>query len=168
MPNIQDIFKAIATDGFSSSALQLIDNYTNDIQNGTTNFYRFTIPEHAGLCTAGSALIGASVVASYARASLTASRDASGSQGSPNSWEIDELQEQLIEKWAKAARLWVEDSEKILTATFGPMIAQGAEAKVYYREGDTSVVKERASIYSTTQKALDAIVLHNCLFPETA
>ena len=48
------------------------------------------------------------------------------------------------------------------------MIAQGAEAKVYYKEGDTSVIKERCSIYSTTQKALDAIVLHNCLFPETA
>ena len=48
------------------------------------------------------------------------------------------------------------------------MIAQGAEAMVYYRDGATSVVKERASIYSTTQKALDAIVLHNYLFPETA
>lgn len=48
------------------------------------------------------------------------------------------------------------------------MIAQGAEAKVYYREGDKSVVKERTSIYSTTQKALDAIALHNYLFPETA
>ena len=48
------------------------------------------------------------------------------------------------------------------------MIAQGAEAKVYYRDGDSSVVKERTSIYSTTQKALDAIVLHNYLFPETA
>ena len=48
------------------------------------------------------------------------------------------------------------------------MIAQGAESKVYYQDGDTSVVKERASIYSTTQKALDAIVLHNYLFPETA
>ena len=86
------------------------------IQNGTTNFYRFTIPEHAGLCTAGSALIGASIVASYARASLTAGRNASGCQESPNSWEIDEIQERLI--------------EKILTATFGPMIAQGADAKV--------------------------------------
>ena len=30
------------------------------------------------------------------------------------------------------------------------------------------MVKERVSIYSTTQKALDAIVLHNTLFPETA
>lgn len=62
----------------------------------------------------------------------------------------------------------MEDSERILTETFGPKIAQGAEAKVYYRTGDTSVIKERASIYSTTQKALDAIVLHNSLFPETA
>ena len=48
------------------------------------------------------------------------------------------------------------------------MIAQGAEAMVYYKDGATSVVKERASIYSTTQKALDAIALHNYLFPETA
>lgn len=81
MPNIQDILNAISTADFSSSTLQFIDNYTNDIQNGTTNFNRLTIPEHAGLCMAGSAFIGASIVASYARASLTASRDASGSQG---------------------------------------------------------------------------------------
>ena len=72
---------------FRHQPYKLIDNYTNDIQNGTTIFYRFTIPEHAGLCTAGSALIGASVVASYARASLMAGRDASGSQGSI--WLID-------------------------------------------------------------------------------
>ena len=89
MPNIQDIFNAIATDGFSSSTLQLIDNYTNDIQNGTTNFYRFTIPEHAGLCTAGSALIGASVVASYATGSLTAGGHAGSGQNVPSTWEID-------------------------------------------------------------------------------
>ena len=66
------------------------------------------------------------------------------------------------------ANLWEENSEQILISEFGPMIAQGAEAKVYYRDGDSSVVKERTSIYSTTQKALDAIVLHNYLFPETA
>ena len=48
------------------------------------------------------------------------------------------------------------------------MIAQGAEAKVYYRSGDPSVVKERTSIYSTWQKALEAIALHNYLFPETS
>jgi len=168
MSGIQDIYKAIANEGFTMSTLLLIDNYVNDIQNGTTNFSRYTIPEHAGLCTAGSALIGASIVANYARASLEASRDVECGQNGPSNWEIDELQEKLIEQWAKAAHLWVENSEEILSDALGPMIAQGAEAKVYYREGDTSVVKERASIYSTTQKALEAIALHNYLFPETA
>ena len=48
------------------------------------------------------------------------------------------------------------------------MLKAAKEAQQTYRDGDTSVVKERTSIYSTTQKALDAIVLHNYLFPETA
>ena len=168
MSSIQVIFEAIATEGFSKRVLHIIDEYVNDIQNGTEDFPRFNLSEHAGLCTAGAPLIGASIVACYTTASLTASRNAEGGQGSPANWEIDELQERLIEQWARAANLWEDNSEQILTAEFGPMIAQGAEAKVYYRDGDTSVVKERTSIYSTTQKALDAIVLHNYLFPETA
>lgn len=166
---LQEIYRIIAENGFSESVLQMIDNYINEILYGTTSFSRFNIPEHAGLCSAGSVLIGASIIADYARTSLTASCNASSSKrSSPTNWEIDERQEQLVEQWAKASDLWVEDSEHILTETFGPKIAQGAEAKVYYRTGDTSVIKERASIYSTTQKALDAIVLHNSLFPETA
>ena len=168
-PTQQDqINTSIKYNAFSEHTLQLIDNYINDIQNGSTNFSRYTIPEHAGLCKAGSALIGASIVASYARTSLETSGDAERGQDDPSNWQIDELQEQLIEQWAKAARLWVEDSDEILSDVLGPMIAQGAEAKVYYREGDASVAKERASIYSTTQKALEAIALHNYLFPETA
>ena len=148
--------------------MRIIDSYVKDIQNGTEDFSRFNLSEHAGLCKGGSPLIGASIIACYATASLTSSRNADGSEGSPANWEIDEYQEKLIEKWAKAANLWEDDSEQILISEFGPMIAQGAEAKVYYKEGDFSVIKERTSIYSTTQKALDAIVLHNYLFPETA
>ncbi len=165
---LQQIYDAIARDGFATSVLQAINNYIKDIRNGTENFSRFNLSEHAGLCKGGAPLIGASIIADYARASLTAGGNAASSKGSAASWEIDERQEQLIEQWAQAANLWEEDSEQILIAEFGPMIAQGAEAKVYYRDGDTSVVKERVSIYSTTQKALDAIVLHNSLFPETA
>ena len=68
----------------------------------------------------------------------------------------------------KAGGFWFEHSERIIEKNFGPMIAQGAEAKVYYKEGDLSVTKERTSIYSTMQKALEAIAFHNSLFPETA
>jgi hypothetical protein len=191
---IEHIFGMIAKEGFTDITLHEIINYIKDIQNGTEDFPRFNLSEHAGFCTAGAPLIGASIIACYATASLTAGSNAEGcegqcksraeissldlcrdaacarstEQGGPANWEIDECQEKLIEQWAKAANLWEDDSEQILTEEFGPKIAQGAEAKVYYKEGNTSVVKERTSIYSTWQKALDAIVLHNCLFPETA
>ena len=170
MDRLRHIFDVIAQECFSDLALQEINNYVKDIQNGTEDFYRFNLSEHAGLCKGGAPLIGASIVACYATASLTAGSNAEGCQRkcNPANWELDERQEQLIELWAKAANLWEDNSEQILIEEFGSMIAQGAEAKVYYKEGDPSVIKERTSIYSTTQKALDAIVLHNFLFPETA
>ena len=169
MEEIKDIYEAIATEGFSAATLRMIDNLTNDIQYGRKDFDGFTLPEHAGLCKGGSPLIGASIVACYARRSLAAGGHAESSEGgSPANWQIDEEQERLIETWSKAAGLWFEHSDSIIQKNFGPKIAQGAEAMVYYKEGDPSVAKERTSIYSTTQKALDAIALHNSLFPETA
>ena len=166
---MNNIYAAIAADGFSAETLQMIDNLTNDIRYGRKDFNGFTLPEHAGLCKGGAPLIGASIVAGYARRSLTTGGDAESSQGgSPANWEIDEAQERLIEEWSKAVGLWFENSDSIIRKNFGPMIAQGAEAKVYYKAGDPSVAKERTSIYSTTQKALEAIALHNYLFPETA
>lgn len=163
----EQIYAIIEEQGFTAQTLQAIDTYIKEIQDGTEDFPRFNLSEHAGLCTAGAPLIGASIIASYASRSLAASCYAEGREGGPANWEIDECQERLIEEWAKAARLWVESSDKVIKEGFGPMIAQGAEAMVYYKDGATSVVKERASIYSTTQKALDAIALHNYLFPET-
>lgn len=142
MDDLSIIFEAINQYGFDENTIHLINKHVNNIENGRTNISRFTIPEHAGLCSAGAPLIGASIIASYARTSLEASYNARKSQGSsPTNWQIDQLQEQLIEKWAKNARLWIDNSEQILSNQFGPKIAQGAESKVYYREGDTSVVK---------------------------
>lgn len=81
MSNINDIYEAIDVEGFSKSTLHLIDEYINDIENGRTNFSRFNEQEHAGLCKAGAVVIGASVVASYARRSITASCHAEGREG---------------------------------------------------------------------------------------
>ena len=165
---MQAIYESIEKEGFAERPLYLINKLISEIENGRTNFSRFNEQEHAGLCKAGAPLIGASIIASYARRSITSGSNASCRKGSIPNWQIDERQEKLIEQWAKASGLWFDKSEIFLQKNFGEMIAQGAEAKVYYREGDGSVAKERASIYSTTEKALDAIVLHNCLFPETA
>lgn len=165
------IHASIVQNRLTEETLQIIDNYTNEILYGRTNLSQFTLQEHAGLCTADSVLIGAYIIACYARTSIESSCNATAGQGCSRNavanWQIDALQESLVQQWAEAKKLWVPNSEQILMASFGPMIAQGAEAKVYYKAGDASVVKERASIYSTLGKAFEAIVLHNALFPET-
>ena len=99
MNSIQDIYEAIATEGFSERVLRLIDEQVNDIENGRANFSRFNQQEHAGLCKAGAPLIGASIIASYARRSLTASCHVESGQGGPANWEIDEKQELLNNEW---------------------------------------------------------------------
>ena len=131
MNEMDIVFAAIATDGFSAETLQMIDNFTNDIRYGRKDFNGFTLPEHAGLCKGGAPLIGASIVAGYARRSLATGGNAQSSEGgSPANWQIDEAQERLIEEWTRAKGLWFEHSESIIEKNFGPMIAQGAEAKV--------------------------------------
>ena len=146
--------------------IQYIDQLTNQILNGTRDLSQFNQPEHAGVCSAGALLIGSLLVCDLARESLAAGRDAAGSQATPN-WQIDEAQERLLEQWASAKGVWVPEAETWLNANYGAMLAQGAEAKVYARTGDTHVVKLRTSIYATLGRALEAIALHNYLFPET-
>lgn len=72
------------------------------IVNGKTNLNQFDQKEHAGLCCAGEVFIGAYLVCNYAQSSLTAGKDAGASKASPANWQIDELQEKLVEQWATA------------------------------------------------------------------
>lgn len=147
--------------------IQLIDNKINDIINGLRDIPKFNRPEHAGVCSAGPLLVGALLVCDDARESLATGSHADGSQTTPANWQIDEEQECLLQQWAEAKGVWVPQAEEWLASTYGPMIAQGAEAKVFYKTGDIAVIKLRTSIYTTLGRALEAIALHNFLFPET-
>jgi len=144
----------------------IIDQQIKQIQYGTRDIPQFNQPEHAGVCSAGPLLIGALIVCNNTRESLSASSDANGGQA-PSNWKIDEAQEYELQKWAESKNVWIPDAESMLESSFGPIIAQGAEAKVYYKTGDTSVIKLRTSIYATLGRAIEAIALHNYLFPET-
>ena len=85
MDRLQHIYDVIAKDGFSDEALQVIDKYIKEIQNGREDFFRFNLSEHGGLCKGGAPLIGASIIACYATASLTASRNVEGREGQSKS-----------------------------------------------------------------------------------
>jgi len=144
-----------------------IDQQINEILNGTRDLPQFNQPEHAGVCSAGSLLVGALIVCDIARESLKSGSNAEGCETSPANWQIDEEQERQLQQWAGSKGVWIPEAEEWLRENYGPMMDQGAEAKVYGRSGDTSVVKLRTSIYATLGRALEAIALHNYLFPET-
>ena len=67
MKCIEDIYEAIAENGFTESTLHVIDELVKQIENGSTDLPRFNLREHSGICKAGSALIGVSIVASYVK-----------------------------------------------------------------------------------------------------
>ena len=67
----------------------------------------------------------------------------------------------MVQQWAEAKNLWSDTAEQDIESEYGSMIAKGAEAKVYYKGGDTSVVKIRTSIYATLGRAFESIVLLN-------
>ena len=165
---MEAIYNAISAEGFSEHVVQIIDNYIHQIVNGKEDITQFNQAEHAGLCSAGEALIGAYLVCCYAKSSLAAGADAGASEvACPANWQVDEFQERCVEEWATAKGIWFPNAQEDIESEYGSMIAQGAESMVYYRGGETSVVKMRASIYATLGRAIESIVLHNTLFRET-
>lgn len=165
---MEAIYNAISAESFSERTVEIIDNYVQQIINGKENLTQFNQAEHAGLCCAGETLIGAYIVCNYAKSSLTAGRDVgTGEATSPANWQIDAKQERFVELWAKAKGIWFDNAQEDIESEYGPMIAQGAESMVYYKGGDTSVVKIRTSIYATLGRAMESVVLHNSLFRET-
>ena len=68
-------------------------------------------------------LIGAYVVCNYARTSLTTSGDAFESKRNVPNWEIDELQEKLVQEWAESKQIWFPNAEEEIESVYGSMIA---------------------------------------------
>ena len=114
---MKEIYNAISSEGFSEQTIEIIDNYIKQIVNGKTDLTQFNQKEHAGLCCAGEAFIGAYLVCNYAQSSLTAGEDAGASKAIPANWQIDELQEKLVEEWATAKGLWFANAIDTISET---------------------------------------------------
>ena len=157
------IYASIDNEGFSEQTLQLIDNYIKIYSMERQTLFN-SINRSMRV---SAAQVRSCIVCDYARKSLEAGSNVGTGKTSLPNWEIDELQEKLVQQWAEAKNLWSDTAEQDIESEYGSMIAKGAEAKVYYKDGDTSVIKIRTSIYATLGRAFESIVLHNSLFPET-
>ena len=77
-----------------------------------------------------------------------------------------EAQEQVLEDWAKANNLWVDNTQNQLSKEY-EFLTEGGEADVYLDTKNNKVIKAIGlDYYVSPQLALDRIVLHNYLFGE--
>lgn len=77
---------------------------------------------------------------------------------------IKKEQAQFIEQFSKEHGLWIHELPPA-----GKYLTHGGEARVYYNEGDLSVIKlNEAVYYATWLEFFNSILLHNLFFENTS
>lgn len=135
-----------------SLSLSQIENDAKDITTGKAVFERLSPAEERGRAESGTANVEATILLD--RLQKSGSEDSTTPEG----------QEKILENFAKEKNIWVNDTEK----EYGKPHASGAEAYVWYNEGDKTVTKAINTFHhENPQEVLDRIAVHNSLFPET-
>lgn len=134
------------------------------IQSGAANFPRFTQVENSGLRRGGTIHVEATLVTA---GSLRAGATYKGKQ--LEWWEENDRQEADIKAYARAKKVWINNTDTYLNKLYGEQIANGQEAKVWVDPSRRIVIKAVTTMqYPDFQQALDGVTLHNTYFPETA
>lgn len=153
----------IIADGFTPEGLQKLEWYAEQFISGKLVYKRFSPFEQHGCATGGINHVIASLLAG---ADIATSSLAPGLGEYQRECQCAATQAQRIEQWAKTAGCWVDDVDTRLPALLGEQIAEGGEARVYYK-GNTLIKAIGLDYYILPILALDRISLHNTYFPET-
>lgn len=176
--------EAARTGKWDDESIEEFNNLINDIQNGKIHFKRVrreTTAYTEGISQAhagASCLIGGSLGAGEAQQRNPQAKRTAAEQYEEDARQGRE-QERIIEAWAKAEDLWLndyEDGDGNKAATLEDLldsqwhhINQGSEAEVYLYDENTVLKSINLShANDNVAKVLDRIALFNKLFPNTA
>ncbi len=155
--------KEIIQEDFNSEGLEKLDYYANLYISGKWIFKRFSPQEQHGCAAGGSSHVVATILAGAE--TRTDQEDANLSEFKR---ELKRAAQQAsrIEQWARRVGVWIENVDDFLYKSFGDIISEGGEAKVY--DNGASIIKSIGlDYYIQPLFALDRISLHNAYFPET-
>ena len=152
----------IINEGFTSEGLRRIDGYAEQFKAGEILYKRFSPSEQHGCIEGGAAHVVASILAG---AKISPNQLSAPKGSFKREQQLGKVQEERIEKWAKAVGCWVEDTS-IYNKTLGEQIAQGGEA-VIYDNGNTVLKTIGLDYFIQPILALDRISLHNAYFEPT-
>lgn len=161
---------AIATGEWNNEALAQLDNLITDIQNGKVQFRRYKEVQRDGSerkyeSDGRTAQAAAIVLRGEASTSSTKQR-LTKLQRRRRDEADSPRQERVIEDWAKASGIWyddVADAVKDLS-----LLSNHSTEAIVYDSGETVTKTISLEHFHTPQLAVDRIILHNQLFPETA
>lgn len=180
--NMDNIFskalqESISTGNWTEEALNELDTLTNKKENGQLLFKRF--PQEVGAGITG--------ILAKAETLVSGSSQGTGIQNFRDRLEQFQVkqsegkeQEQTVESWAKEEGIWFNDytdNKANLYPSLEAMLSSeyeesygGSESYVYQDKEHQEVVKAISLLHcdDNVQIALDRMVLHNQLFPNTA
>lgn len=150
--------------GFDTFSLKELDNVVQEIENGTKVFERIPQEQQPGLSKGSSILTAAAIICRGCPRTRSEVRKI---------YDTDDLigegaiQERLVEIWARIKGCWYEYPELYLAAR-SDVKDYGTESVVYFNV-TTQIVSKLISLkhYNVLRLALDRIVIHNALFPNT-
>ena len=161
---LNDINQRIWEDGFTTSNLQKLNLIAEDIKNGAAVFERIPYEQQSGLSKGSEVLCAASIICRGCPRTESETRqifDTCDLEGEGR------IQEHLVETWARLSGKWIENPEEFL-GNLCHLQDHGTESVVYF-DVTTRLVYKLISLkhYNVLRLALDRIIIHNAIFPET-
>ena len=147
---LNDINQRIWDNGFTASNIKELNLIAEDIKNGAAVFERIPYAQQSGLSKGSEILCAASIICRGCPRTESETRqifDTSDLEGEGR------IQEHLVETWARLSGKWIENPEEYL-GNLCHLQDYGTESVVYF--------------YNVLRLALDRIIIHNAIFPETS
>ena len=156
----QDIWET----GFTTQTLTELAKIVQEVNHSTTLFERIPQAQQPGLSKGSSVLTAAGIIC----------RGCPGTESEVREiYDTDDLvgegliQERLVEIWARITGCWFEAPELYLSS-LSEMKDFGTESEVYF-DVESCTVRKLISLkhYNVLRLALDRVIIHNALFPDS-
>ena len=162
---LNDINQRVWEQGFTANNLRDLETLSEDIKNGAAVFERIPYAQQSGLSKGSEVLCAASIVCRGCPRTESETRQI---------YDTDDLfgegriQEYLVEQWARLSGKWIDEPESFLEELC-QLQDRGTESEVFF-DVHHHLVYKLISLkhYNVLRLALDRIIIHNALFPETA
>lgn len=151
--------------GFNDLILQHLDILSKEVSNGTTVFERIPPQQLSGLSAGSEILCAAAIICRGCPCTESETREI---------YCTDDLAGEgieqiiLVEEWARRKSVWFDNPEQYLEDK-SIVRDYGTESVVYF-DVENKVVYKLISLkhYNVLRLALDRIIVHNAIFPDSA